>query len=260
MSSFRISSPLAPSLFRRFGRIEQKSGRRREIFRSRSLIRHPWQALKEEWLQRRTIGKSRDTGFKLRSLCQERGLAVESLTPVFDPEVEGFQPLSVSPIQIHPLLQLLLPDDKVYLPRCPDSYSRTGFRDRGLPNFRGIGWEEFLWHDEPFAFHARGEKRRVSGRDFQYLRNGLQTILGRQGFGPLPDAGPLEEEEEEEEYPLPIGLIEFPKRTCATKVFARIVSWIHLRNDRQFVFLGGMREGFPPAHLLTLCAIMVGPL
>ena len=196
-----------PKFISRFWMERAEEWNRARVFRSRSLVHHPWQALKEEWLQRRTIAASRDTGFKMRGLCQQLGLAFESLTPVFDPEVEGFDPPTVSPIQIHPLVQLLLPEDRVYLPKRSVSYSRSGFKERGFPNFRGIGWEEFMWHNEPFAFHVRGERRKVSGRDFLYLRNGLQTILGRQGLSPLPDVGPGEEDE----YSIPLGLIESPK-------------------------------------------------
>jgi hypothetical protein len=197
----------SPKFISRFWTDRAKEWNKTRLFRWRSLLRHPWQAFREEWLQRRTIGTSRDTGFKMRSMCQKLGLEFESLTPVFDPEVDGFEPATISPIQIHPLVQLLLSDDRVYLPKRRDSYSRTGFKERGFPNFRCIGWEEFLWQKEPFAFHVRGERRKVSGRDLLYLSHGLQTILRRQHMSPLPDIGPGEEDE----YPFPLGLIESPQ-------------------------------------------------
>jgi len=168
---------------------------------SRDLLRHPWRALKEDWAQRRTIGTSQDTGFAIRKICEEQELAFDALTPVFDPSVEGFTPPSVSPLQVNSLVQYLLPEDKVYVPKRIKSFSTEGFRERGFPDFRGLGWEEFLWRDEPFAFHMRGEKCRTSAKDgkfltvdFDHLSTGLDTILDQYHLGTL--AGPLSHREE----------------------------------------------------------------
>ena len=188
-----------------FWRNRYEEWSRLHVLLSRQLLGHLRRAIEEDWRQRQTVGVSRDTGFELRRLCQERGLSFECLTPVFDPLVEPFNPRTVTPLQVSPIVQFLLPERRAYLPKDQSTYSRTGFKERGFPSFRGLHWEEFLWLDKPFAFHVRGEKRKASGRDFNYLRNGLRTILNKLGMPGIEDPTPALHDE------AVLGLLKSPR-------------------------------------------------
>jgi hypothetical protein len=186
---------------------------------SQQLFGHLWKAIQEDWLQRKTIGVSHDTGFALSKLCRARGLGFESLTPVFDPSVDFFNPRCVTPLQTNRLLQFVLPESRTYLPKRKSAYSRSGFKERDLPSFRGIRWEEFLWKNEPFGFHMRGEKIRAvsqggefSRANFDYLITGLNTILKRQGL--MPIASPSAEDVDTP----PMGIMKSPPETFWTNI------------------------------------------
>ena len=56
-------------------------------------------------------------------------------------------------------IERLLPDRWCLVPKRPGYFSETGFRDRGLADLEGRGWEEFLWRGEPFGFHVRSQPK-----------------------------------------------------------------------------------------------------
>ena len=144
-------------------------------------------AIQEDLKQRSTIGRSHDTGFNmLQEFTTRPGLKAECLVPVFKPG-HGFQPPTVTPQQV--AADRLLPDHMSYVPKKPGYFTDRGFDDFGYPDFRALGWEEFLWKGEPFAFHVRGElHRKPIGRtdDVQVL-NKLNAILRKMGRPPLAD-------------------------------------------------------------------------
>ncbi|MBI3491822.1 MAG: hypothetical protein HY047_08595 [Acidobacteria bacterium] len=56
-----------------------------------------------------------------------------------------------------------------------DGYcSPTGFAQMGAPDVAALGWEEFVWHGRPFAFHIGS----VHGQPGQYERP-LEIVLGQ---------------------------------------------------------------------------------
>jgi hypothetical protein len=146
----------------------------------------------EDWRQRKTIGASRDTGYKLaeRARCDD-AISYAMATPVFHPRIEGFHPEVVFPWQRAPFVEFFLPATRRYMPRAR-AYSKTGFLERGFPNFRVLNWEEFLLDDEPFAFHVRGELQRGAklGIDLHPAWLGLCAILERKGLPILPRPAP----------------------------------------------------------------------
>ncbi len=155
-----------------------------------------WRLPVEDWRQRVTIGASRDTGYKLfeRSHNGEDfkfGLA----TPVFDPEIEGFHPKVVFPVQRSPLVEYFYPPERRYAPP-KGTYSKSGFLEHGYPNFRSLSWEEFLLDEKPFAFHVRGELQRGKSLslDLRPVRLGLDVIMQKNGLPVLPEPLPLENE------------------------------------------------------------------
>lgn len=143
------------------------------------LLRRPIRAIWEDLRQRSEIGSARDTGHGLaQAFAGNPALTMELCQPVFSPGRDGFMPPDVTPLQANRLVESILPDRLSYIPKRRGFVSRSGFAERGLPDFRDLGWEEFLWRDAPFAFHIRGELNRPSehGADGD-LRRGLDTIL-----------------------------------------------------------------------------------
>ena len=159
----------------------------------RALLRRPWRAALEDFRQRRTIGSSRDTGYRLKQAFSEHpDLSVGFVQAVFRPR-DGFMPAAVSPLQRHPMLEAFLPDALRYLPRRGELFTGRSFSDLAYPSFREQGWEEFLWRGAPFAVHVRGELQRRSGRSptNSEVRDGLDAVLARLGKPPLaPIANP----------------------------------------------------------------------
>lgn len=156
-------------------------------------IRENWRKLlMEDWRQRKTIGASRDTGYKLAERARsDSSISCAMATPVFDPRLEGFQPEVVFPWQRAAFVEWLYPASRRYMPRR-GTYSRTGFLERGYPNFRVLNWEEFLLDDAPFAFHVRGELQRGSTLeiDLHPAWLGLCAILANKGLPQLRPPGP----------------------------------------------------------------------
>ncbi len=142
---------------------------------------------REDWDQRKAINSSRDTGYRLLvKMRNEPSLKFELATPVFDPAIEGFQPPFVLGPQRWRAVEAFIPPERRYMPP-PETYSRTGFFERGYPNFRLLAWEEFLVDDEPFAVHVRGELHRNKKLEFDTdpVWLGAQAILAKRGLKPL---------------------------------------------------------------------------
>lgn len=197
----RTLCPLAPGLFepdlvgggRRFSSeiwtdySSAPAGDRRAAMRK--VLRNPVGAIAQDIRQRTTIGSARDTGFRMRlEFLRRRRLKSEILTAVFRPE-DGFMPPAVAGPQLNRLVERLFPDRWRYLPQKPGYVSSTGFKELGYPDFRSLGWEEFLWKGEPFAFHIRGELHRkpIDGIDGGQVLAGLNAVLDRAGYSPIPD-------------------------------------------------------------------------
>ena len=163
---------------------ERAQGRRKA---AGYVLRHALRALREDIRQRRTIEMSRDTAYRmLEEFRKRRDLRSDTAMPVCAP-ADGFQPPAVTAIQRW--ADGFLPDRWSYLPKRPGYLSRQGFDAHGYPDCRSLGWEEFLWQGEPFAFHVRGELQRQSvGRtDDILVLNRINTILRRLGRTPIVD-------------------------------------------------------------------------
>jgi hypothetical protein len=177
----------------------------------RSLISNLPRAIGEDRRQRQTIGASHDTGFSLlEEFKRDPRLKAETATAVFTPKI-GFMPATVTPLQR--LVDAVAPDRWSYLPKKPGYFTTRGFDAFGFPDTRALGWEEFLWKGEPFAFHVRGElHRKPIGRtdDVQVL-NRLNAVLAKLNRPPLVDRA--------------IGGADLAAPT-------EITSWAHLDRDK----------------------------
>jgi hypothetical protein len=158
-------------------------------FAIKTILKNAKLAFKEDARQRTTIAVSRDTGYTLAGeFAKRRDVKVGLITPVYKPE-DGFTPHTVFGPQRNPLVDALVPDHLSYLPKRPGYLSGKGFAEFAYPNFRGIGWEEFVWRGAPFSFHVRGEvHRKPIGRadDVQVL-NMLNATLATMRRPPMAD-------------------------------------------------------------------------
>jgi hypothetical protein len=108
--------------------------------------------------RRISIGLSHDTGHRLFEQYVDRlEFKRECVVPVFCPKTEVIYPeLSTWFNQIY---ELFLPDSLCFIPKQKGYYTESGFRDRGYPDLRALGWEEFFWQGEPFGFHLRSQRQ-----------------------------------------------------------------------------------------------------
>lgn len=96
--------------------------------------------------KRRSIGKSRETGYKIYE--QYRHLPYATAVSVID-----YTPT---------LLDRVLPDSLCFMPKRKGTTTPTGFKETGHYDARGRGWQEFMLNDAPFCFHIRAGSKKFS--------------------------------------------------------------------------------------------------
>jgi hypothetical protein len=92
---------------------------------------------------RRHIGHSADTGYRIYLTYNNNSIRNECFAPVFSPSL------------FNRLFNMPFNDGMSLLPKKSGYYSETDFAHTGLPDFRGLGCEEFYWHGNPLGFHVR---------------------------------------------------------------------------------------------------------
>jgi hypothetical protein len=100
--------------------------------------------------RRRSVGISRDTGWRLQRALAQSGLRVECLQPVYRPS------------RLRSWVDKAFPDARSLVPKRPGYFTRRGFREAGWPDLDALGWEEFVWRGAPFAFHVRSHPKRAT--------------------------------------------------------------------------------------------------
>jgi hypothetical protein len=159
-------------------------------FTIKTILKNLKTALKEDARQRTTIAVSRDTGYTLAGEFAKgrHGLKAGLITPVYKP-VDGFTPKTVFGPQRNALVDALMPDRLSYLPKRLGSHTDKGFADYSYPDYRGIGWEEFVWRGAPFSFHVRGEVHRkpIARADDVQVLNMLNATLRHMQHPPMAD-------------------------------------------------------------------------
>jgi hypothetical protein len=115
------------------------------------------------------IGTSMDTGHKIyRRYGNNPFFRYEYIRPVLDmhntlgtiktfSKIDNVQYIA-SPI--NRFSERFLPEGLCILPKNKDSFSKVKFRDLGYFDAENHRWEEFLWKDNPFAFHLRSDPKR----------------------------------------------------------------------------------------------------
>jgi len=146
-----------------------------------------------DWMERRKVGKSRDTGSRIADRWAGSAGA-ECLVPHYEPERQG---PAVDPSWRGRFAEQLLPR-RLRLIAPAATWSGTGFAAAGLPDVDSRGWEEFLWDARPFGFHVRGYPRRAKGVAAGDTAEAVDAVLAeireREPTVPpkeSPDEGPL---------------------------------------------------------------------
>jgi len=115
--------------------------------------------LTEQWLT---------NGWRIKAQYGDgRRVKHESAQPVWD--VNEAIPAG----SIRRFVHALTPGSVSPVPKLKDYCSPVGFATMGAPDLEGLGWEEFVWRQQPFAFHVGS----VHGKPGQYEAQ-LERVLG----------------------------------------------------------------------------------
>lgn len=104
---------------------------------------------------RKSVGCSKDTGYQFfADYYQNPNHSYQLIQPVFkfwekNPETEKLN------LKMSRYFEKFLPDRLCYIPKKKGYFSKKGFKEFGYPDLYKLGYEEFLWQKEPFAFHLR---------------------------------------------------------------------------------------------------------
>ncbi|MDP3772343.1 MAG: hypothetical protein Q8Q94_03150 [bacterium] len=110
--------------------------------------------------KRRSIGKSKETGYKVYE--QYRHLPYATAVSVID-----YTPT---------LLDKVLPDSLCFMPKRKGSTTPIGFKETGHYDARGREWQEFMLDGAPFCFHVRGGSKKFF-EDTEKKISELELIL-----------------------------------------------------------------------------------
>jgi hypothetical protein len=144
------------------------------VSRSRRAVDKLAGGIVPDWMERRKVGRSRDTGWRVHERFSATA-AHECLVPYY------------SPVRHRPggagsrtsrLADRLLGASLRLVPE-PGTFSEHGFAGAGLPDLDARGWEEFMWCGQPFAFHVRGYPRRAKGQQARGAADDLAEVLAR---------------------------------------------------------------------------------
>jgi hypothetical protein len=146
---------------------------------------------------RRALTRIPKAGFLFRALLTEqyktngwrikerygRGDRVrfECVQPVWDVDD------TIPPGSVKRTFHDLLPDAVSPVPKRADYCSPVGFVRMGAPDVAALGWEEFVWQGQPFAFHIGS----VHGKPGQYERDLERVLAAFGGAGPASSRAPV---------------------------------------------------------------------
>jgi len=126
--------------------------------------------LTERWLT---------NGWRLRAAYGDHPtIRNECVQPVWDLSTV------IPPGSLRKLLHDLTPASVSPIPKRAGYCSPVGFGEMGAPDIDALGWEEFVWHDAPFAFHVGS----VHSSTRQPYELALREVCGTfMRLGPRPD-------------------------------------------------------------------------
>ena len=124
----------------------------------RWLLTEQWRT--NGWQIKARYGRGRDVRF-------------ECAQPVWDVNA------SVPERSLKRLVHALTPGFASPVPKRPGYCSAHGFGSMGAPDLASLGWEEFVWRGEPFAFHIGATHSRESAEYAAQLA-GIVDLFGRR--------------------------------------------------------------------------------
>lgn len=131
---------------------------------------------------RKIIGSSRDTGYALfQRFYRHPTLAYECIQAALVPHLH-FSPMARMLYRPNSVVEKFLPDRLCFIPKDKSYYITVRFRDRGLFDVAGQGWEEYWWKQEPFAIHLRATLSKVGYKrnfedDFGLIKKALGGFM-----------------------------------------------------------------------------------
>jgi hypothetical protein len=102
-----------------------------------------------------------------------RDVAFECTQPVWD--VDAAVPRG----GLKHLIHALTPASVSPIPKMAGYCSPRGFTSMGAPDVDGFGWEEFVWRDQPFAFHVGSVHSPAAGDYYAALSSTIDAFARR---------------------------------------------------------------------------------
>ena len=68
------------------------------------------------------------------------------------------------------LYYFLVPETMSVYPKKKNYSTELRFKDFGLFDVDGLGWEEYLWLDKPFGFHIKGGTQKYGDIGYEKLK------------------------------------------------------------------------------------------
>lgn len=127
-----------------------------------------------------------DTGTRIfNRFGRDPAVRSECLLPYYRPREHGLgndDPLSLK----NRLLELVLPDDRCYVPKRKTSFTTRGFAERELSALAlPIMWEQQFWRDAPFGLHIRGSfgsAARDSAHELEVCKRAIADLCPGTGL------------------------------------------------------------------------------
>lgn len=117
--------------------------------------------------ERLKIGVSKDTSYRTyKNFAGNSRLRNEIIKPVFNPAGDLMeQGMDTAPSYAgsfwNRMLEKILPEKYCFIPKDKNSYEIKSFKEFGVFDAGGEGWEEYLWKSRPFGFHLRQISKRI---------------------------------------------------------------------------------------------------
>lgn len=119
------------------------------------------------------IGASRDAGWKIfKKYAGDKNFPAECAVAVFKTKNDFRGPEFALSARWRMLEKFVLPDKLCFIPKNIRSFTEIGFHELGFFDARKLKWEEHMWRESPFAFHAKRVKLFKTDPDAE-----LETIL-----------------------------------------------------------------------------------
>lgn len=116
------------------------------------------------------VGASRDLGWKLyRKYAKNRNFKFELFQSAWKNPIYN-KSESFNIFLKHFIIRHFLPDKVSWYAKKKDYTTRHSFKDFGLPDILGFGWEEYFWCNQPFGFHIKGVFQGIREVEIQKLK------------------------------------------------------------------------------------------